>query len=436
MSFAGVCLLACDVTPEKIARWKETEKGPGKLRETVKQSSQTPAIRAQALTALAEIGMSADAIADLKAVPPAERQAVAKEAAPRLIAVAVGPQPKAGAGRDAAGGEGTTRAMREAKDALFVLREDAAADDQARIDEALIAWTTADLVGRASQGGHATEKIVTTIGARAQPRLLELTAQEGPNQLYAAQLVSKIADEAGKARAAEALVESARKVSQRTRDVPDGLLKAIGQVGGPRASAFLIDQAEHGSEIVRERALLALGQGASLSKDSAALAAAMRVCSDHKAPGKVREAAFQAAEKVGAAAVPGLTKLIADPDEITRWRAVEASLAAGKAQAVGPVLEALATTRAYKKEDIDSYVVHDMKLIGPSALPALKESLKSKSWVARVSAVRAIAQLGTGADAPVLAPLEGERAKVNGFPGGATVGSEAKAAKAALLSKR
>jgi hypothetical protein len=423
--FCVASLLGCDVTPEKIARWKETEKGPGKLRETVKQSSQPAAIRAQALTALAEIGMSSDALADLKALPATERQAVAKEAAPRLIAVAKG-----------AGGEGTTRAMREAKDALFTLRDDAAADDKARIDDALIAWTTADLVGRASQGGHASEKILTAIGARAQPRLLELTGAEGPNQLYAALLVSKIADEPGKARAAEMLVESARRVLQRTRDVPDGLLKAIGQVGGPRATAFLIDQAEHGTDIVRERALLALGQGASLAKDPAALAAAIRVCSDKKAPGKVREAAFQAAEKVGAAAVPGLTKLVDDADEITRWRAVEAALAAGKAPAVPQVLEALSTTRAYKKEDLDSYVVHDLKLIGPSVLPALKELLKSKSWVARVSAVRGIAAMGSAADAQSLAAVEADGAKVNGFPGGATVGSEAKAAKAALLAKR
>ena len=40
----------CDPTPEKIARWKETERGPGKLREAVQKSGLDPSLRAQALT--------------------------------------------------------------------------------------------------------------------------------------------------------------------------------------------------------------------------------------------------------------------------------------------------------------------------------------------------------------------------------------------------
>src|SRR5258706_15225582 len=111
-------LTSCDVTPEKIARWKETEKGPGKLREAVKSNSQTPAIRAQALTALAEIGLAGEALADLKAVSPADRQAIVKEAAPRLAAAAGGTRAPA---------DPSTRAQPEAKDGLCAPRAAGAA---------------------------------------------------------------------------------------------------------------------------------------------------------------------------------------------------------------------------------------------------------------------------------------------------------------------
>jgi HEAT repeat protein len=414
---------ACDPTPENIARWKETEKGPGKLREVVKKSSLQPGLRGQAFAALVEIGMAQDALADLASAPEGERQQVAREAAPRLIEVIKG--------SDVA----TTRAQREAKDALFLLRDHAAPEDRARTDDALIAWTTADLIGRQAQGGQSSDKILTTIGARAVPRLVELCGQSGPNQLAAAALVARIGDDAAKARASEVLVEAARRAAKDTRDVPDQMLRALGQVGGARATAFLIDQAEHGTDRVRQRALLALGQGASLARDSAALAAAMRIAGDAKAPGELREAAFQVAEKVGPAAVPELLKLMHDANEKVRWRSVEAALHAGGEKAVVPVLEQLDASKSYTKDDLDSFVVHDLKLIGAPALPALKGELASKNWVARVVAVRAIANIGRKADAAALDPLLADATKLRGFSGNATLGQEAKAAKAALAGR-
>jgi HEAT repeat protein len=81
------------------------------------------------------------------------------------------------------------------------------------------------------------------------------------------------------------------------------------------------------------------------------------------------------------------------PDETTRWRAVEAALAAGKERAVVPVLEALNPAAKYKPEDLDSYVVHDLVLVGPTALPPLQTELGSKNAVARKVAATAVARL-------------------------------------------
>jgi HEAT repeats len=423
---AGASLVACgDVTPEKIARWKETERGPGKLRDAVKTTSLAPALRAQALVALVELGMSSDAIGDLDKEPDGERQPVVHEAVARLGQLAgAGAQPDA-----------TTRVQREAKDALFLLRGYAAPVDRDALDDQLIAWTTVDLNARMSAGGQGSEKILTAIGARAAPRLLVLLSTEGANQQQAAAILGKIADAPTRARAVDALVESAKKVQARTRDVPDGMLQSIGLLGGPHASAYLVDLAERGSESLRQRALFALAQGGA-GLDATALGAAERIAADKKAPGKVREAAFQLAEKVGAPAVPSLVKLMGDPDETVRWRAVEAALAAGKDQAVAPVLEALSVTRVYKKEDLDSYVVHDLALVGAGAVAPLKDELKSKSWVARLCAVRGLGAVGKAEDAAALAPIEADGTKLKGFPAGATLGSEAKAAAQALRAKR
>ena len=137
--------LACDPTPEKIARWKETERGPGKLREAVQKNGLDPSLRAQALAALVEIGM---AQRRHRRSGEHRRRAIASaiihDAVPRLAEVARG---------SGIAGAATTRAQREAKDALFALRTDAAPDDRAAADTALIEWTTADL-NRAHVGGR------------------------------------------------------------------------------------------------------------------------------------------------------------------------------------------------------------------------------------------------------------------------------------------
>ena len=55
--------------------------------------------------------------------------------------------------------------------------------------------------------------------------------------------------------------------------------------------------------------------------------------------------------------------------------------------------------------------------------------------VDRIAAVRAIGDLGKKADAAALDPLLGDGTKLKGFPGNATLGQEAKAAKAVLMGR-
>jgi HEAT repeat protein len=385
---ARLCTLAlvfvlaggCEPTPEKISRWKETERGPRKLRDTVASSSIKVPLRGQALTALVELGMTQEVLADLAKLDDADRKQVIHDAVPRLGQLA------RGSAQDTAAGT-TTRPMREAKDALFLLRDSAAPEDRELIDRELIAWTTADLAGRMSAGGNSSDKILTAIGPKAAPRLLELMVPGSPQLSPAAMILGRIADPDTRARAVEAMIRAGGG------HVPtETFLQAIGLIGGPRATAFLVATAERGPEVTREKALQALAQG-NLANDSTAAAAAVRIASDAFAPPKVREAAFQLAEKAGPQAVHGLVELMGDRDQTVVWRAVEAALAAGKAEAVKPVLEALNPARKYKAEDLDSFVIHDLVQLGPSALPALQEELKSKNAVARQVATKATAEL-------------------------------------------
>jgi len=91
--------------------------------------------------------------------------------------------------------------------------------------------------------------------------------------------------------------------------------------------------------------------------------------------------------------VGGLVLLMRSADETARWRAVEAALAAGKQNAVVPVLEGLDPGAKYKKADLDSFVVHDLVLVGAPALGPLKAELESKNAVARQVAEAAVAQI-------------------------------------------
>jgi HEAT repeat protein len=372
----------CDPTPEKIARWKETQRGPQKLHEALGKHGLDPSLRGQALTALVEVGLASDAVADLATLDASEKKAIIHDAVPRLAEVARG---------SGIAGSATTRAQREAKDALYLLRADAAPEDRAVADTALIEWTTADLNGRMSAGGHSSEQILMAIGPKAAPRLGELM-QPGSSQLVAAAAIfGKVADPDARSRVADELIARIQKAGPRALD--EQTLQALGLIGGPRATAFLVDQAEHAhDEVAREKALLALGQGHVAVGDTALQSAALRIAADKKAPGTVRESAFQVLEKMPTA-VTGLVGLMRDGDETVRWRAVEAALAAGKDRAVVPVLEGLNPAGKYKEEDLDSYVVHDLVLVGPAALAPLQTELASKNAVARKVAATAVARL-------------------------------------------
>lgn len=419
-----VVLGGCDVTPDKIERWKGTEKGPGKLREALRSGSLSPELRAQALTALVEIGSLSELADDLKQIPDAQKAAVVHGALRALTAMA--------RGKGSADPASTTRLERNGKDALFLLRDAASADDRAQIDQLLIEWTTADLEGRMTAGAASGDKVLAAVGAAAGPRLAALLADPATsdaNRTAAARLLGKVGDHAGREQGGAALVERAR----RDRQPSEVTLAQLGLVGGDHVVAYLSSLAADGRQgpEVREKALVALSQ----APDAAELGPALRLAGDARAPAAVRDAAFELLSKLGPAAVPGLARLLADRNEKIRWEAAETMLLAGRAEAIPAVLEGLPTGYSYPREDLADFLVRPMVKLGGAALPALREGLRSPSWVARLAAAMALGQIGRAEDARQLEALAADPTRLKGWPAGATLGTEARTLAAAVRAR-
>jgi len=413
------------VSSESIQRWKTTQKGPGKLADALKDSSVAPPLRAEAAVALVDLGQADQVDQSLTTIPAGERAEIVKALIPidsdRL--------------KDA----DLTRA-RGARDALFSVRAYALPDEQKRIDEALLASVAKDVrEGRLSGGRHSLEKIVEAIGPAAAPTLLALLEDPRVPFAGAAELLGKIADEPTRDRASLALVQRALRA---TPEIPVALWRALGTVGGRAATNFLMQKAEKGPE----RDAVAAAQALQQRREPSLLPFALRVAGDGKANKAVRDEMFGLVERIGGGdAQQGLVHIIAaDPAPMVRYRAYEAALAVGGAQALVPALEAFPASASYKKDDVVDFLVKDVTKLGPAARPAVHKALASPAVLARMTGVLALEAplatdarqtLGSAADAAVVAKLAPDRGTLKGFPTGDTVGTEA-ARVAAVLQKR
>ncbi len=79
------------------------------------------------------------------------------------------------------------------------------------------------------------------------------------------------------------------------------------------------------------------------------------------------------------------------------------------------MLETLPET-TYTRDDIDSFVVHDVALVGPSAVAPLEEVItQSQKPTARACAIASLARLGHASDGAVLAPLIADHTPLKGW---------------------
>jgi len=150
-----VLATACSsrATSENIALWKTTAKGPDRLHEALVDHAVPAKLRAEAAVALIDIGRDDEVETALAAAPADDRAEIAKFLEPLYEVAMKDPAPEKSL---------------EYRDALFSLRGAAPAEDQRRIDDALLASLEGEMkTGKVRQGRHSLDKMMSAIGAPA-----------------------------------------------------------------------------------------------------------------------------------------------------------------------------------------------------------------------------------------------------------------------------
>ena len=419
LTAAAVLLLglaACEsATSERIEAWKGTQKGPEKIEAALLGSNVPAHLRAEAAVALVDIGRPEKVDEIMASLEAGERAEILKILIEIDIKGMASPQvPKA----------------RDARDGLFSVRQYAPPDEQKRIDTALLASIEKDLSeGRFSGGRHSLDKLLTAMGPPAGPMLVRLLGEPQAPYKGLAELLVKVADEATRDKGGAALLGRIAP----GKPIANDMWLALGMLGGHSVTEFLSGKLQKGSADEAIAAAKALQQ----SRFPSLLQTALRVAGDAQANKELRGEAFGVVEKIGGPeAEQGLLRIIAaDKNDIVRYRAHEAALEVGKAEAIVPALQAFSAKLSFKREDVIDFLVKDISKVGAKARPAVLSALASPSPLARMTAILALeaplptnakARLGSAEDAAALGKLVDDKATLKGFPAGMTIGGEAK----------
>jgi hypothetical protein len=409
-------LAACETaTSERIEAWKGTQKGPDKIESALRSSNVPAKLRAEAAAALVDLGKPEKVDAIMASLEAGERWEILKTLVEIDIKLLESPQvPKA----------------RDGRDTLFSIRQYAPPEEQKRIDTALMASIEKDLSeGRFSGGRHSLDKLLTAIGAPSGPMLVRLLGDAKAPYKGLAELLVKVCDEPTRDLGGKALLGRIPP----GQPIPNDMWLALGMLGGPTVTEFLSTKMQKGPADEAVAAAKALQQ----SRFPSVLGLALKIAGDAKANKELRGEAFGVVEKIGGPeALQGLLHIIAtDRNDIVRYRAHEAALEVGKAEAILPALQAFSSKLSFKREDVIDFLVKDITKVGAKAKPAVLAALASPSALARMTAVLALGaplpsnaktRLGSAADVSALDKLAGDKASPKGFPAGVTVGSEAK----------
>ncbi len=424
-AFPLLALAACEgVTSEHIVTWKGTVKGPEKIEEALGSEKVPANLRAEAAAALVDIGRAEKVDEIMATLDAGQRWEILKTLVEIHIKGMASPKvPKA----------------REARDALFSVRQYAPPEERKRIDGVLLASIEKDLAqGRFTGGRHSLDKILAAIGPASGPMLVRVLGAPTAPYKAIAELVAKVCDQQARDKAGAALL--GRIVPGQT--IPTDMWLALGMVGGPTVTAFLVGKMRKGAPEEAIDAAKALQQ----SRFPSVLPLALEIAGNAKANKELRGEAFGVIEKIGGPeAEEGLLRIIAkDKNDIVRYRAHEAALEIGKEEAIIPALQAFSGKLAFKREDVVDFLVKDISKVGAKARAQVLAALASPSALARMTAILALeaplpsnpkGHLGQPADAGPLLKLADDKASIKGFPSGVTVGSEAKRVASLLQGK-
>jgi HEAT repeat protein len=428
LALAGLLVFAvsaCEsATSERIEAWKRTQKGPDKIEAALRGGNVPANLRAEAAAALVDIGRPEKVDEIMAGLEAGERWEILKTLVEIHIKGLSSPQlPKA----------------RDARDGLFSVRQYAPPEEQKRIDGVLLASMEKDLSeGRFTGGRHSLDKMLSAIGLASGPMLVKLLGDPKSPYKGLAELLVKVCDEPTRDKGGAALL---RRVSP-GKDVPLDMWLALGLLGGPTVTDYLSTKMQKGTP---EEAILA-AKALQQARFPTVLPLALKIAGDSKANKELRGEAFGVIEKIGGPeAQKGLLHIIAeDKNDLVRYRAHEAALEVGKADAIVPALQAFSDKLSFKREDVVDFLVKDISKLGAKAKSQVLTALASPSALARMVAILALeaplpsnpkGHLGGPEDSAAVLKLADDKATIKGFSSGGTVGVEAKRVASLLQGK-
>jgi hypothetical protein len=404
---AAIALLSagCErATHANIDRWRNTEKGPVKLATALSDEDLEIDLRAHAAQALVSIGKRDEVVLIVTRLPEAERTTVVEKLLPRLWADA----------QLTSRMQMPTTQQIAAKDTLYDLRKQTVPAQREIIDGYLVDWLGGFYAGRSNLGFHTGEKIIRELGPRATVKLVSEARET----------------------ATRPPVEGKYAV------VEDKLLDGIAAGGTADGVGFLLDLVEKKVKSadqtlpVRAMTRLYLIYIDASHPDRAALVPHLdrlaALAASATQPGEVVNKSFQLIASTGMPhCIKPLASLAQHQDEVRMWEAVELGISCARVEGIVAMAEALPLGRDYERGIIQRYFWRFVVELGPNAAEPARTLLGSSSWVARISGVAILAEIGSRADAERVRSLGQDGTKLRGWfgkKGGTrepTLGSEA-----------
>lgn len=427
-----IALAACKVTADDIETWKGTVKGPGKLVAVMLSETYPMDLRTKAALALVDMERT-----DVDGVGELQRSLQRVEESTRAeIITGMTPGLKA----LMAGGEEEIARQIRAKDAAYLLIAQAPDGARDELVKAVVGWFVVDFNGRNLAGNYIAEQVVKSLGSPAASMLVDAMSSKMPQPALVkiAELIGTLADDEGKARAAERLlaiqeemagdefltwlkteireqIKKARPDSEineayvtetaeinREKFLNDGAIPAMKHLAGVESVANrLLELAElegTDAKVVdrRKRALQALEGSAKQSHLARLLALAT---GQHPIP--VRDYAFDRIGDIRSKdAIPAMWPLVQNTEDgRLRWRAAELVLHLGGPDVVREFFGKLPTGEEikYEPEELEGYASR-MSQMNPPPTALVKGQLASTDWWDRIIALRYLERRGTEAD--------------------------------------
>lgn len=453
----GLTAIGCKVTAEDVEYWRGTVKGPGKIVAVMTSDKYPIELRTRAALALVEMEPRQE-VDGIKQLQHTLGQLDGEIRGQIIAGLATGLSELMKADdADASGAEGPSALQVRAKDAAYLLVNQAQGDNRNRLADAVVAWFAVDFNGRSLAGNYSAEQVIRSLGSRAAQQLVEALSAEMPQtalvklaELIAAAGDDKTREAAGKrlvaiekemegsefmtwlkAKVADSMKaqdESAKlddkriaKIAEINREnfINGGALPAMKHLASEKdVAARLIEIAELNSTTPtmverRTKALQALEGHAKPEHQDALLKLALSSSS----PTSVRDYAFDRIGDIRSKdAIPPMWPLVQDGSQEgqrLRWRAGELVLAIGGAEVLGEFFAKLPESDNFLPEELEGYATR-MSQMTPPPTRTLTAQLSSPNWWNRVIALRYLERKGEARDVRKIRRLSSDKSAIPG----------------------